>query len=95
MPITIEAKNAIDAAGGEAAIELRLRRFQEDVKYLNSLQQELFKGYLDQWVAVYDKNIVAHSKKLSEVKKQLAQKKVPPNETAIEFIARERKAMIL
>ena len=95
MPITLDIKNVIAAAGGEEAIELRLRRFEEDVRYLHSLRQELLKNYLDQWVAVYERKLVAHSKNLSKVRQQLSAKRIPQNETVIEFIARERKAMLL
>ena len=95
MPTILDVRNVIAAAGGEQAIELSLRRFQEDVRYLHSLQQELLQKYLDQWVAVYERNLVAHGKTLPEVRRQLSKKQIPQSEVAMEFIARERKAMLL
>lgn len=95
MPITMDIKNIVAAAGGEEVIELRLRRFEEDVHYLQSLRQELLRKYLDQWVAVYEKSLVAHGKTISELWKQLSAKSIPQNEAVIDFIASERKAMLL
>ena len=95
MPTTIDIKSVVANAGGEEAIELRLRRFGEDVLYLQSLRHELLKNYLDRWVAVYGKSLVAHGKRASELRRQLITKGIPVNEAVINFIASERKAMLL
>jgi len=95
MPITMTIKNMVVDAGGEEVIELRLRRFEEDVHYLQSIRRELLQKYLDQWVAVYERSLVAHGKAISELRKQLSVKGIPQNEAAIDFVARERKAMLL
>lgn len=95
MAITMESKNMLADIGGEEAIEMTIRRFEEDVRYLQSLWQELLHNYLDQWVAVYEKSLVAHGKTISELRKQLSVKGIPQNQTVIDFIASERKAMLL
>ncbi|MBI4285119.1 MAG: hypothetical protein HY670_04355 [Chloroflexi bacterium] len=95
MTAVVDIKNIMAAVGGEEALEVRLRRFEEDVRYLQSLKQELLRKYLNQWVAVYDKSIVAHGKTLAGVRKQLSAKGILPREAAIDFIAKERKAMLL
>ena len=95
MPITIDIKNMVASAGGEEAIEMKLRRFEEDMRYLQSLREELLRKYLDQWVAVYERSLVAHGKTISELRKQLSVKHIPQNEAVIDFIASERKAMLL
>lgn len=95
MPITMTIKNMVADAGGEEVIELRLRRFEEDVHYLQSLRQELLRKHLNQWVAVYERSLVAHGKSISELRKQLSVKSIPQNEAVIDFIASERKAMLL
>lgn len=88
-------KNMVADAGGEEVIELRLRRFEEDVHYLQSLRQELLRRHLNQWVAVYERSLVAYGKSISELRKQLSVRGIPPNEAAIDFVASERKAMLL
>jgi len=95
MPITIDVKDMVANAGGEEAIEFRLRRFEEDVRYLQSFRHELLRKYLDRWVAVYERNLVAHGKSASELRKQLSAKGIPVNETVIDFVSSERKAMLL
>ena len=95
MPITEEVQNLVSNAGGEEAIELRIRRFEEDFQYLQSLWHELMNKYLNQWVAVYDKSLVAHGKNMSELRKKLSSKDIPQNEAVIDYIASERKSMLL
>ena len=95
MPITVDIKNMVTSAGGEEAIELKLRRFEEDMRYLQSLREELLRIYLDQWVAVYERSLVAHGKTISGMRKQLSAKRIPQNEAIIDFITSERKTMLL
>jgi hypothetical protein len=95
MPITIDVKNMMARAGGEEAIEFRLRRFEDDVRYLHSLRHELLRKYLNKWVAVHERSLVAHGKSASELRRQLSAKGIPANEAVIDFIASERKAMLL
>ena len=95
MPLTVEAKRIMTQVGGEDAIELRLRRFEEDVHFLQSLRQESLKKYLNEWIAVYDKTVVGHAKTFSELRKQLTLKNIPHNEAVAEYIASERKVMLL
>lgn len=95
MPITMDIKNIVATAGGEEVIEMRLRRFEEDAYYLQSLRQELLRKYLDQWIAVYERSLVAHGRTIAELRKQLSVKGIPQNEAVIDFIASERKAMLL
>ena len=95
MPTAIDIKSVVANAGGEEAIELRIRRFGEDILYLQSLRHELLRKYLDNWVAVYEKSLVAHGKRASELRRQLLTKGIPANEAVIGFIASERKAMLL
>jgi len=95
MPITEEMQSMVARMGGEEAIELRIRRFEEDFQYLQSLWYNLMHNYLNQWVAVYEKSLVAHGKTISELRKKLIAKGIPQNEAVIDYMASERKSMIL
>ena len=95
MPITEEMQSMVARMGGEEAIELRIRRFEEDFQYLQSLWYDLMHNYLNQWVAVYEKSLVAHGKTISELRKKLIAKGIPQNEAVIDYVASERKSMIL
>ena len=95
MPITEEMQNMVSKVGGEEIIELRIRRFEEDFQYLQSLWHELMNKYLNQWVAVYDKSLVAHGKNIHELRKKMSLKRIPQNEAVIDYISSERKSMLL
>lgn len=95
MPITEEMQNMVSRVGGEEIIELRIRRFEEDFRYLQSLWYELMGKYLNQWVAVYEKSLVAHGKTISELRKKLTLKGIPQNEAVIDYISSERKSLLL
>ena len=95
MPATMNIKDFIESVGGEEAIELRLRRFNEDVYYLQSIRHDLLQKYLDFWIAIYERNLVAYGKSSAELRKRLERKRIPLNDTVIDFIASERKAMLL
>ncbi|MBA7480331.1 hypothetical protein ES707_15782 [subsurface metagenome] len=95
MPTTIDVERAVQEAGGEQGIELKLRRFGDDVRLLQSMRQELLRQYAESWVAVYEGSIIAHAKTVEELWKQLSEKGISGNEAAIDFMAKERKAMLL
>ena len=95
MPDTTDIQSMMEYVGGEETIELRLRRFEEDLRYMQSLWYELMKDYRDEWVAVYERSLVAHGRTASKLHRQLLAKKIPPSEAVIDFIASERKAMLL
>ena len=95
MPVTAEVKSMVEAVGGEETIELKLRRFQEDIHFLQSIREQLLRQYLEQWVAVYETSVAAHGKTITELRKKLVMKAIPENEAVIDFIAAERKAMLL
>ena len=95
MPATIDIKTLVEKVGGETAIELTLRRFDEDVNYLQSVRHILLQKYVDQWIAIYQRNLVAHGKSATELRRKLEKKAIPANEAVIDFMASERKAMLL
>jgi len=95
MPETIDINALMEKVGGETAIGLALRRFNEDVDYLQSVRHTLLQKYLDQWVAIYERNLVAHGKSATELRRRLTQKAIPANEAVVDFMASERKAMLL
>lgn len=95
MPVTMDIKKALETAGGEQELERKLRRFGGDVRYLQSIRQDLLRQYVDHWVAVYEASVAAHAKTAEELQKQLLEKGIPVNEAVVDFIASERKAMLL
>jgi hypothetical protein len=95
MPATIDVEKAVQAAGGEQQIELKIRRFADDVRCLQSIRQDLLRQYMEHWVAVYEGSLAGYARTIEELWKQLSEKGIPGNEAVIDFMARERKAMLL
>jgi hypothetical protein len=95
MPIAIDIKKAVETAGGEQTMEYKLRRFTTDVRYLQSIRQDLLRSHIEQWIAVYNGTFVGNAKELEDLLKQLSSKNIPKDETVIEYMAKERKAMLL
>jgi len=95
MPATSQIERAVEMAGGEEEVELKLRRFSDDVRYLQSIRQELLRKYLNHWIAVYENSLAAYARNTGKLRKQLLSKGIPENEAVIEFMAGERKAMLL
>ncbi len=95
MPAIIDIKKIVESAGGEESFDLRLRHFEDDVRYLQSVRPDLLRKHLDQWVAIFDKSIVGYGKSASELRRKLTLKGIPQNEAVVDFIASERKAMLL
>ncbi len=56
--------------------KLPSNRFFEDSHWVNENINELVKKYPDQWIAVYDKEIVAVDENLAEVEKVAAKKEI-------------------
>lgn len=88
-------ERVIKAQGGEEALELKLRRFEEDVRYLQSIRQQLVHDYPDRWVAIYENSFVGYARTTQELRKRLMAKGIPANEAVFDLLARERKAMLL
>jgi len=95
MPTAIDIKKAIETAGGEQTMEYKLRLFTADVRYLQSIRQELLRSYIGQWIAVYDGALVGNAKDLEKLLKQLVEKDIRQDEAVIEYMAKEIKAMLL
>ena len=71
------------------------RRFGRDVDYLNSIWAEVRKRYPDQYVAVYEGEIVANHRRLKNVLATLEDKGLPKGHTLVRFASKKPRRMIL
>jgi len=70
---------------GFPAFKLPPKRFFEDTRWVSENINELVKKYPDQWIAVYDKEVVAAGENLAKVEK-IAGKKEINGQCAYSFI---------
>lgn len=71
------------------------RRFDAEAKALDEHYQEWVKAYPDQFVAVYNGEMVAASPDLETVLRTLAKQGLRPTQVLIRFLAKEPRRLLL
>lgn len=74
---------------------VELKRYIDDLQFLDSLRQELLHKYPERWVAIYARQIVGAAKTLPDLIKMLEAKQIAPSRAAIDFLTSRKMAMIL
>ena len=78
-----------------AALESITKR-RENSRWLGDHYSELAKKYRDEWVAVYDRTVIAHGKDLRGISRELRKKyKEGYGEIAFEFVTTKPIELIL
>jgi hypothetical protein len=81
MPISVD-----ELPQGKATV-LRFLRFQSDCAYLARRRARLERRYPDEWVAVYENRVVAHSSRRRELTRQLRRKELATSNVFIAFVS--------
>ena len=89
-PVSIRSDRVSDAK----LIE-QIRQFEEDANFLALHHHSLLDNYPEQWVAVYNKTVMAHGTNINAVRRELTAKGVPPDRVAITFLTRKQQTLIL
>ena len=71
------------------------RRFRRDIGYFNSIWPQVRKKYPDQYVAVYEEQVVANHGTLKKVLATPDDRGFPKNHTVIRFASKKPRRMIL
>lgn len=69
------------------------RQFSETAQLLS--QSEIYERYKGEWVALYDRDVRAHSKTLKGILKQVDVQGLPRGQTLIHFIDDGTRTLIL
>ena len=85
---------AIKSAGGKEEFQKKFEQYKESVASIEANRDELLKKYDNEWIAVYNRKVVAHAKKLQELIQKVEPTGLPTNEVLIEFIS-SRKVLTL
>lgn len=79
----------------EAAIaQAELAHFQKDLDYYHAHYCELLERYPDEYVAVYDQEIVGANAQIEELVKDLRERGVPPELAVINHPSSEQETWI-
>jgi len=72
-----------------------MRQFEDDSNYLALHHHVLLDQFPEQWVAVFNGQVVSHGTNINAITKELASKRIPPNRVVVAFLSRRRRTLIL
>ncbi len=76
-------------------VQRDLERFAADRLYFEEHRDELLEQYPEQWVAVYNQQVVGAAKEPKQLVRQLERKGVPPGETYWGWLSSKEELLIV
>ncbi len=76
-------------------VEQEIEHYRADALYFEAHRQELLRQYPEQWVAVYDRQVVATASEIPELREQLDQQGFPRGEVFVEYVSTKDDLLIL
>ena len=77
------------------SVSQRLQRFQRDIDYYEGHREELLDRYPEQWVAIFNEQVVDTAPTIEQVLIGLRAKGVPPGQGLVEHLTRHDELLIL
>jgi hypothetical protein len=87
-------KEALDSTGGKAQFARQYQQYSNSVLFIDEHRQELLKKHDGEWIAVYNSEVVASSKKYDVLVRKVTRLKLPIKEVVIKLIS-SRKVVTL
>lgn len=87
-------EKALKSAGGLRELRRRVAQSARNLAFIDEKKDELLKLYDENWVAVYNSEIVAHEKNFKNLINKLNKAGLPFDEVTIEFMS-SRKELTL
>ena len=72
-----------------------LERFRTDVEYIVGNKPRLLEQYAEQWIAVYEGNVVAARKDLNKLARLVEGQGISPEAVIIDFLTAHEQVLIL
>jgi hypothetical protein len=72
-----------------------LRRFDQDAEYFESHQEELLARHAEEWVAIYDDEVVGAAPELDDLLAALRERGIPAGQAFVEFVTSHQEPLIL
>ncbi len=76
-------------------VQAELQRFKRDTAYYEAHYEELLEQYSEQWVAIYNQQVVGASPDFDQLLDDLEARGVPPGKGLIEYLTRKEEIWIL
>jgi hypothetical protein len=76
-------------------IQADMGRFKRDVAYYEAKREELLQQYPEQWVAIYNQEVVGAARDLRRLLTQIVKKGVPRGRAFVEYVTDKEELLIL
>ena len=76
-------------------LQAELQRFKRDTQYYEAHREELLTKYPEQWVAVFNQQVVGAAPDFEQLLAMLEQNGIPVERTLIEHMTRKEELLIL
>jgi len=76
-------------------VQAELQHFRKDTDYYEAHHEELLKKYPEQWVAIFDQQVVGTSQDYEELLTELEEKGVPIERTLFKHLTQKEELWIL
>ena len=76
-------------------LQAELQRFKRDTQYYEAHREELLTQYPEQWVAVFNQQVVRAAPDFEQLLAMLEQNGIPVERTLIEHVTRKEELLIL
>jgi Family of unknown function (DUF5678) len=76
-------------------LQAELQRFKRDTQYYEAHREELLTQYPEQWVAVFNQQVVGAAPDFEQLLAMLEQNSIPVERTLIEHVTRKEELLIL
>ncbi len=76
-------------------LQAELQRFKRDTQYYEAHREELLIQYPEQWVAVFNQQVVGAAPDFEQLLAMLEQSAIPVERTLIEHVTRKDELLIL
>jgi Family of unknown function (DUF5678) len=76
-------------------LQAELQRFKRDTQYYEAHREELLTQYPEQWVAVFNQQVVGAAPDFEQLLAMLEQSGIPVERTLIEHVTRKEELLIL
>ena len=73
----------------------QFQRFTRDTQYYEAHQQELLSRYPDQWIAIYNEQVVAAAQDPGRLLDELVQRGIPVEHALVEHLSSDEEVWIL
>ena len=87
-------KEALNSAGGKEQFARQYKQYSNSVRFIDESRQELLKKHDGEWIAVYNSEVAASSKKYDVLTRKIERLKLPTKEVVIKYIS-SRKVVTL